>query len=57
MKVLNGILITLAVLFGLVVLYFCFACVCKAFDFLPTMTSWLETNIFEPIGWTFFGKI
>lgn len=57
MKVLKGILIALAVILVILVLFTCFSCICKAFDWLPEYTEWVQINIFDKLGLTFFGKI
>lgn len=57
MRVLKGILIALLVVVIVTAVLFGVACLCKAFDWLPNITDWLESNIFDKIGLTFFGNI
>ena len=57
MKVLKITVVLLAVLLAIVVVFTCFSCICKAFDILPTYTEWVELNIFDKLGLTFYGKI
>lgn len=53
----KGLGIFLLVLLIAVVVFVGFAILCRALDWLPGMTDWLTTNIFDKIGLTFFGKL
>ncbi len=57
MKVLKGILIILGSLVLIALVLTLVAILCKAFNWLPNITDWINVNIFEKIGLTFFSKI
>ena len=57
MKVLKGLLITLLVIVVITAVLFGLACLFKALDWLPGVTDWLTTNIFDKLGIKFFSKL
>lgn len=57
MKIFKGILITLGSIVVLALVLTLVAILCRACGWLPNLTNWLNVNIFEKIGLTFFGKI
>lgn len=57
MKVLKGLLITLLVIVIITAVLFGLACLFKALDWLPGVTDWLTTNIFDKLGIKFFSKL
>ena len=57
MKVLKGLLITLFVIVIITAVLFGLACLFKELDWLPGVTDWLTTNIFDKLGITFFSKL
>ena len=57
MRVLKGILIGLAIVILIVGVLFGLSCLFKALEWLPTVTDWLNVNIFEKLGIDFFAKL
>ena len=57
MKVLKGLFITLLVIVIITAVLFGLACLFNALDWLPGVTDWLTTNIFDKLGITFFSKL
>ena len=50
LTILVSLIVVTAILFGV-------ACLCKACGWLPTVTDWLDTNIFTKLGIEFFAKL
>ena len=57
MRFLKGLLITIGVLLIVTLVLSLVAILFKACGWLPEVTDWINTNIFEKIGLTFYGKL
>ena len=57
MKFLKGLFITLGVLLIVTFVLSLVAILFRACGWLPDVTDWINTNIFEKIGLTFYTKL
>ena len=57
MRFLKGLLITIGVLLIVTLVLSLVSILFRACGWLPEVTDWINTNIFEKIGLTFYGKL
>ena len=57
MKFLKGLFATIGVLLIITLVASLVAILFKACGWLPDVTNWINTNIFEKIGLNFYGKL